>query len=174
MHRLLLIRHAKAGHPSGVRDLRRPLNERGLVDAAALGEWLAEEPHLAPSQRTVIAVSPAERTRQTWSAVEKTAGAVWQSAAVESDADIYEASPAMLREVALRHGLDAATVVIVGHNPGIGLLARELAAPSPQRARLDDGFPTSAVAVLQSDAPWHEALEGVASYDLSSFVIPRG
>ncbi|MSW11732.1 MAG: histidine phosphatase family protein, partial [Actinobacteria bacterium] len=38
---LVLIRHAKSAYPVGVDDHERPLNERGVRDATAVGEWLA-------------------------------------------------------------------------------------------------------------------------------------
>jgi len=57
---LVLIRHAKAAQ--GGIDAERPLAERGLVDAAAVGRWLAER-SLLPDR---VVVSPARRASQTW------------------------------------------------------------------------------------------------------------
>ena len=47
MRRLMLLRHAKTEHdaPSG-RDHDRRLDERGRLDAAAIGTWVARHPPL--------------------------------------------------------------------------------------------------------------------------------
>lgn len=66
MPRLLLIRHARAGARGlGPDDLERPLDERGLAQAAALPALLA--PHLsgAPGVATEVRSSPARRCVQT-------------------------------------------------------------------------------------------------------------
>ncbi|MCV0397761.1 MAG: histidine phosphatase family protein [Rhizobiaceae bacterium] len=61
--RLFLLRHAKASRDEpGLDDFDRPLTERGLDDAARIGQVMADRgwwPRRA-------LVSPAVRTRQTW------------------------------------------------------------------------------------------------------------
>src|SRR5258708_35391242 len=63
MRRLMLLRHAKTENdaPSG-QDQDRRLDDRGRLDAAAIGGWLGRHP---PLPDTVL-VSTAVRTRQTW------------------------------------------------------------------------------------------------------------
>ena len=63
MRRLMLLRHAKTEHdsPSG-HDEDRRLDERGRLDAAAIGTWIGRHP---PFPDTVL-VSTAVRARQTW------------------------------------------------------------------------------------------------------------
>ena len=63
MRRLMLLRHAKTEHhaPSG-HDEDRRLDERGRLDAAAIGTWIGQHP---PLPDTVL-VSTAVRARQTW------------------------------------------------------------------------------------------------------------
>jgi phosphohistidine phosphatase len=63
MRRLLLLRHAKTEHdaPSG-HDQDRRLDERGRLDAAAIGGWIGRHP---PLPDTVL-VSTAVRAHQTW------------------------------------------------------------------------------------------------------------
>ncbi|OZB40062.1 MAG: hypothetical protein B7X48_06495 [Acidiphilium sp. 34-60-192] len=53
----------------------------------------------------------------------------------------------------------ARSVLIVGHNPGIGELAWSLAARGPEseaKARLNEGFPTMRVAEFLVLTPWRE------------------
>ena len=66
MRRLLLLRHAKTetDAPSG-KDFDRRLDDRGLVDAAAMGAWLNRHPPLPD----LVCVSTAARARQTWELV---------------------------------------------------------------------------------------------------------
>lgn len=174
MRRLVLIRHAKSDRPPGVVDHDRSLSERGMRDAEALGRWIGSGLASSDDLRVVVVVSSATRAQQTWSRAAEAAGTPWAAVPVVTDADIYEASPSTLRGVAGRHGADADVVVLVGHNPGMGLLARELAAAGDERAALSEGFPTSAVAVLETDESWPTALSGVGTLRLSSVAIPRG
>jgi broad specificity phosphatase PhoE len=63
MRRLMLLRHAKTEHdaPSG-HDQDRRLDERGRLDAAALGTWIGRHPPLPDA----VLVSTAVRAKQTW------------------------------------------------------------------------------------------------------------
>ena len=76
MRRLMLLRHAKTEHdaPSG-HDQDRRLDERGRLDAAALGTWIAQHP---PLPDTVL-VSTAVRAQQTWEATARL-NAAWMPA----------------------------------------------------------------------------------------------
>lgn len=172
MRHLVLIRHAKSDRPPGIPDHERPLNARGRRDAVALGRWLTALMEPDP-RRSIILVSSAQRTQETWSVAHTAAGGAWAAVPTVTESEVYEASPSTLRRVALRHADSADVIVLVGHNPGIGLLARELA-DHHQRAELADGFPTSAVAVLDTDQSWRDALAAVGALRLSSFEIPRG
>jgi len=169
LHRLIVIRHAKSDHPMGVSDHARPLTARGERDASRIGGWLTEnvgDPDLA----TGVAVSTARRAQQTWGLL----NGVWGYAhPVIDEPRIYEASPSTLRLVADELAVFP-TILLVGHNPGLSLLVSELAAPSRLRSEAQAHFPTSAVAVLETDRPWHEGLAGTGLFELSSFGIPRG
>src|SRR5210317_1055809 len=62
MRRLILMRHAKSDWShAGMTDHDRPLNNRGIASAAALGNWLRDKGYL-PDQ---VLSSSAERTGQT-------------------------------------------------------------------------------------------------------------
>lgn len=151
MRRLLLVRHAKAEIPTGL-DIERRLAARGREAAPLIGAYLKDE-HLLPD---LALVSPAERTRETWSLMRASLGAV----ETREERRIYEASTEGLLGVV--HGVEAGvrTLLIVGHNPSIGDLARRLAGHGDRYAfaRLAQGFPTAALAVLDfAGERWDEA-----------------
>ena len=65
-------------------------------------------------------------------------------------------SPGDMLALARREGAEADTVMVVGHNPGLGQLAAWLALETPAgeaRARLAQGFPTAAAAVIAFSPP---------------------
>ena len=67
MRRLMLLRHAKTetDAPSG-QDQDRRLDDRGRLDAAAIGGWISRHPAFLPD---AVLVSPAVRALQTWEIV---------------------------------------------------------------------------------------------------------
>ncbi len=164
MRRLILMRHAKSSwaDPSQ-RDLDRPLSKRGRRNAALIGAWLKRKGY-RPEQALV---STARRAQETWAGVVGAAGAAPTSYLPE----IYRAGPEALLAV-LQAAPDVATVLILGHQPGIGSFAgRLLAAPpaDPDFAK----FPTGATAVIDLDiAAWPEA--AWESGRLGDFAVPRG
>jgi len=165
--RLLLVRHAKSDYPLGVDDHDRPLNPRGERDAPEIGRWLGASVSLSPSVRVII--SSAARAQATWALAQSGV----DHGVVETDPRIYEASPATLREV-IRERAAHPDILLVGHNPGLAMLIAELGAPSPTRSEALVKFPTSAIAVLESSLPWADALEGVGTFEVTAFAIPRG
>jgi phosphohistidine phosphatase len=149
MDRLILLRHGKAetDAPSG-RDFDRPLTGRGRRDAVVVGRALVE----AGISPDLVLVSPAARAAQTWEAV----AAIFPEAAVEDMPELYETTPVEILALARSAGADASTVMVVGHNPGLGQLAAWLAQDTPPgeaRTRILDGFPTGAAAVVGFSPP---------------------
>jgi phosphohistidine phosphatase len=108
---LILWRHAEA--EDGRPDLARKLTARGHKDAARIAQWLLKR---LPSKFSVLA-SPAERTQQTASALGVAIKTVPALAPGASVTDI-------LREAGWPHG--KGTVVVVGHQPTLGLAAAAL------------------------------------------------
>lgn len=136
---LILMRHAKADRPPGVRDEDRPLTARGHADAAAAGAWLARC-GLCPD---LVFCSPAKRTRQTWHGV-SVALAAGSAPPVRYDAALYLGGAEDLLE--LLRGVDSGmrTVLLIGHNPAVSMLSAML----DPTAELDsDGLRTSGIAV---------------------------
>ncbi|WP_406210303.1 histidine phosphatase family protein [Kitasatospora sp. NBC_01560] len=166
VHRIVLIRHAKA-EPDQEPDHERPLAERGRRDAPVTGRWLAVS-GLAPG---LAIVSTALRARETWQLV---------------DAQLHEHPRTVFEERAYGAGSDAlvallhetpddvADLVLVGHNPGLHALAGTLAGESEEGLlpRMDStGFPTSAVAVLTFTGPWTSVEPGTTR--LAHFWTPH-
>ncbi|WP_030266866.1 SixA phosphatase family protein [Streptomyces sp. NRRL B-24484] len=164
---LVVLRHAKSAWPEGVPDGRRPLGPRGLRDAPVAGRWLHGR-GLVPD---AVVCSPALRTRQTL----ELAAAGWEeSPPVVFDERLYGADGDDLVEVV--RGLDpaAATVLLVGHQPGVQDLVEFMAGGPGGEAmdRLRAKYPTSGVAVLALTGPWRDAASGSAR--LVDFAVPRG
>ncbi len=168
---LLLLRHAKAVPPGETADRDRALAPRGRRDAVAAGRWLREA-RLVPD---LTLCSTATRTRQTWELAAAQLGAAQPSVACRDEA--YLASPATLLGLVRACPDQAATVLVVGHNPGLHELAFALcagrSAANPDAAgRLAQAFPTCALAVLAWSGSWRDLAPGGA--DLAELATPRG
>lgn len=162
---LLLLRHAKSAWPEGILDPQRPLNSRGCRDAPAAGRWIADA---VPRVDQVIC-SPALRTRQT---AELVMSAWANSPPIVYDDRVYEAHWTQLSAVIAGLSDDLATVVLIGHNPGLADLASswpDSATDEAQRT-LHDKFPTSAIAWLEVAGSWRDP----QSRHLRQIAIPRG
>ena len=150
MRRLMLLRHAKTEHaaPSG-HDQDRRLDERGRLDAAALGTWIARHPPLPDA----VLVSTAVRARQTWEIARdamKNAVRVHQPR-VELLDELYGAEPTqLLRLIRLAEVTNPARLMLIGHNPGMHELALMLAGSGDAAAKksLEDNLPTAGLAIL--------------------------
>jgi phosphohistidine phosphatase len=149
MRRLLLLRHAKAERPhqSG-RDRDRVLTQRGRDDAARAGAFVVRH-GLIPD---LVVVSPSARTRETW---DFAAAAFADAPEPVFDERIYEAEAQMLLEVIAETGPEVASLLLVGHNPGMQELAALLIASGDleARQRLNENFPTAALAVIDFALP---------------------
>jgi phosphohistidine phosphatase len=156
--RLVIVRHAKSDWPDGVPDADRPLAARGRADAPAIGRWLGAE----VGQIDLVLCSPAVRARQTW---ELAAAELDPAPPVREDGRLYDASAADLLAVA--HGLpaDAATVLLVGHNPGAADLVLLLSGEPIE-------LKTAALAVLRWPGAWSDATLRAA--ELVARARPRG
>lgn len=168
---LTLVRHAKAEQVQGKPDHDRELAPRGRKDARAIGAWLSDPSHALAVDLALCSTS--ERTRQTLDGI-CDGGA--RATDTRFDERIYDAGAASLLEV-LREVPDSVdAVLMIGHAPGIPVLAAALAHQDPGSSdvmdRLSLRFPTSGVAVLGFDGSW-STLAPEAAY-LRDFVVPRG
>jgi len=163
---LLLLRHAKSDWDSGTStDFDRPLAKRGKNDAPKVGAWLYRE-GLVPDH---VVSSPAERARQTATKVCKRLD--FKKKRIVWDAAIYEARLPELLEVLSRVPPEAATVLLIGHNPGLEELLRHLVADDYEPPGDGKLLPTAAVARLEMPDDW--GLLDPGSAQLLSLTRPR-
>jgi phosphohistidine phosphatase len=114
---LLILRHAKAETGEGLRDEERPLCPRGRRAATRVGELLMDR---LPDR---ILSSSSLRTRET---VEHLKRAAAYYGPIEFLEALYLASPATSLRLVREHGADARRLLLVGHNPGLEELVRDL------------------------------------------------
>jgi phosphohistidine phosphatase len=161
---LLLLRHAKSDHPDGVIDHERPLAPRGVREAGLAGDWIRAN---LPEVDAVLC-STATRTRQTLART-------GIDTDVHYDDELYDTTPGTV--VRLVNGVDdgVQTLLVVGHEPTMSMLALGLTDPDESDAeaadRISSKFPTSAVAVLRTSQPWHRLELHTAT--LVAFHVPR-
>jgi len=160
---LILLRHAKSAYPDGVADHERPLAPRGIREAALAGKWIRAK---LPAVDCVLC-STATRTRQTLARTDI-------AAPVQFVDRLYDATAGIAIDVINRSGGEAGTLLVVGHEPVMSSLALGLAGPDSSQAaanQIEVKYPTSAIAVLQTERPWSQ-LE-LRSATLRTFHVPR-
>jgi len=159
--RLILIRHAKSSWVDPfAEDHARVLNKRGQGAATAIGEWLAENGYIPD----VILCSDAARTRET---CERICAACDPAPKTRYMHRIYHAAPSTLRDL-IGDQTDP-NVALIGHNPGIAMLAAGLVKTPPRHPRFAD-YPTCATTIIDFDAQQWSALGKGTCVD---FVVPR-
>ena len=165
MKRLGLLRHAKSDwDDAAVRDFDRGLNGRGRRGAAAIGAHIGG---LGIRWERVIA-SPAERVRRTLEASGLALSPLY-------DDRVYLADEATLMGLLAGVEGDPASVLLVGHNPGLQELLFHLVDPATEDglfAEAAEKFPTAAFAVLElAIDDWRDLAPGCAR--LVHFARPR-
>lgn len=151
MKQLLLLRHAKSSwdDPS-LDDLDRPLAERGLEAARLMGREFAARDWLPD----LALVSAALRTRDTWRLVAAQLPASPQVAFAKA---LYDASAADILNQIRQVDASSGSLLVVGHNPGLEDLAKQLSAPGSEakaRKKLEEKFPTAALARFVFESDW--------------------
>lgn len=157
------MRHAKSswGDPLA-EDFDRVLNTRGQRSAALMGAWLRQNDYL-PDQ---VFVSAAKRTLETCSRV-------LDAAALSTDVSTFESLYHASEFSLLTHLKKATgqTVMIIGHNPGIGDFATHFAKTPSNHADFMR-YPTAATSVFTLKAPtW--SLAEFGENTLIDFAVPR-
>jgi phosphohistidine phosphatase len=156
--RLVVLRHAKSDWDGGEPDHRRPLAARGRREAPAAGRWLCE--HVAGIGLAVV--SDAVRARQTWDLV---AAELDPPPPTQVDPRVYGATADELLGVVRGLPEDVATVLLVGHNPGLEDLVAALTGTAVV-------LKTSAVAVLTGPGAWATAAAGWGTLETSATPRP--
>lgn len=169
MKTVLLLRHAKsAWGDAGLPDHDRPLNARGERAAELMADYLVAK----VPRPDLILCSTAARTRQTLAPLKERMRLPTPPITLESG--LYLASEDALLERLRALPGTIGTVLMIGHNDGMGQLANALAAHGKAAllASLRDQFPTGALAVLNIEIESWTALQTGAA-TLSAFACPR-
>ena len=168
MKTVILLRHAKSSWDDPeLPDHDRPLNDRGRKAGKAIGAWLRDRGH----RPDAILCSSAKRSQQTLKRVAR----MWDDlpgAMVEKG--LYHAAPARMRDRLMALDDGWRTVLLIGHQPGIGSLTRKLSNGDvrPRCSRAFEHFPTAAAAVLEFDIDrWSDLAYGAARF--VDFAVPR-
>lgn len=148
MSTLILLRHGKSDWSGGEPDHLRPLARRGRRQVPEAGRWLADNVGVID----LAVVSPAERTRETWRLA---AAELAVAPPIREDDRVYGGSARSLLGVLQELPGEVATLVLVGHNPGVEDLVASLTGRTVS-------MPTSALAVIDLAGPWSAAADTTA------------
>jgi phosphohistidine phosphatase len=164
---LMLLRHAKSSWAdSTLEDHDRPIQDKGRGRAANLAAWLDDR----GIGCDLVLCSTALRTRQTLEIVLPVLG----NPEVRFEPAIYEADADALLALIQAIGEEHERVLLVGHDPGLQLLAAKLAmtATGDAMERLKRKYPTAAFALLSvGDANWAGLAAGMGH--LALFQVPQ-
>src|SRR5947199_6682316 len=163
---IILLRHGKSrwSDPT-LTDLDRPFAPRGERASQRIAKYVRQK-KIRPA---LVLYSPSLRTRQTLEAIESSLG---KRSVFELEPQLYAASEGELlqRLQALPESVDS--VMLIGHNPGLHELARVLASRGAELPRLEEKFPTGALAILVDESEsWAD--HGPGNAELVDYVVPR-
>jgi len=148
MKTLYLLRHSKTNaESSSGKDIDRTLTERGVRDAAAVGEFILD---IQPLPQIIVS-STAVRARETAAAVNEQ-----MRLEIQFDQRIYEARVSTLLEVISELPRGIISVMLIGHNPGFEDLLNYLTGEAV-------AMPTSALAIIDiKNAEWNSIAQRAA------------
>ena len=150
-----VLRHAKAA-AQGPDDHSRPLTARGKRQATDVGRYLAGAPVAGAQIPEVVLSSSARRAVQT---AELVVAHLAPGTELGVERRLYQADADDVVELLRELGGDAASVLVVGHNPTVQEFALlVLEREDPGRTGLEHRFPTAALAVAEVPAPSWTAL----------------
>jgi phosphohistidine phosphatase len=164
VHSLYLLRHAKSSWDDPtLADHDRPLAPRGRRDAKLIAKHL----HGAGGDLELVLCSSAVRTRETLELLRPALA----GATVMVEEELYGASSDdLLARVRLVPD-PVASVLLIGHNPGLHELALWLATAGEELERLELKFPTAALATLVLATTWSRLAPAGAT--LEAYVVPK-
>lgn len=168
MKRLTLLRHAKSSWDDPVtRDFDRPLNAKGHRASRTVGQ---EMRRLALSFDAVVA-SPAARVVET---LEEVAHGFGAPLTPRFDERIYLASLEALLDLVHTTDDSVASLLLVGHSPGLERLALHLAGVKDKAMRksVEVKYPTGALVELSLPVDrWQDVNNGEGT--MTRFIRPR-
>jgi phosphohistidine phosphatase len=161
---LAVLRHAKSSWAdSALPDWERPLAPRGRRDAKRLAKHL----HRLAFEPELVLCSSAARARETLDQVRP----AFSTPTVTFEARLYAASSDELLERLRLVPETVASVMLIGHNPGLQELVLRLAAAGDELERLKAKFPTGAFAQLVFSTTWGRL--SAADAVLAGYVVPK-
>lgn len=147
MKKLYLARHAKSSWTNpNLKDFERPLNQRGLMDASFMGEFLVKENIFLD----LFISSPALRAISTAKIIAEKLN--YPEARIELNPSAYEASINDLLNIIENIDNQQQSVILFGHNPAFSHLVEYLS------GEYIGNLPTSAIAQLQFDSEEWQAI----------------
>lgn len=168
MKTLILMRHAKSSWTADDRaDHDRTLSSRGRDAAPKMGQWLKRQ-KLRPE---MALCSTAARVSETFALIRPSLPA---DITVLEKKKLYMALPREIVAEIAKVGHEIGTLMVIGHNPGIGSLAHWLAGQGDpaELQRVAAKFPTAAIAVLDFDLEsWRDV--DADSGTLRHFATPK-
>jgi len=181
MHRLFILRHAKAATHAPTAsggDHDRQLTGRGAAALSKIAHAIADQ--LEGHPLDLVLCSTSSRTRETVELVAQ-AEPVVAAARVKLEGKLYLADPARLLKTLRKVPDDTVTVLLCGHNPGLHQLAllllgddgsQDAPAGVPPRLRYD--LPTAGLVVVDLDGSWTSmgSGPGAPAATLRAFVVP--
>lgn len=172
MKTLYFLRHAKSSwDQSGIEDHDRPLNARGIENATQMGQHMRKVGY----EPALILCSSARRTRET---LERIQPSLPRNSQIRYEPGLYLATPARMLAIVKETDDGIASVMVIAHSPGTEGCALSLARTEGSReeaqlrAKIEEKFPTAALAVLTLPATrWHDVEPGTGQ--LVAFMRPR-
>ena len=168
MKTIFLLRHAKSSwDDDSLSDHDRPLSERGRAAAPRMGAYMRGAGYLPD----LVLCSTSTRTRQTLDAVLSELGV---EPATEFQEELYLAAPSEMLDLVRSVPDTVEAVLMVGHNPGTGMLAAALSGDGlPDKIFLMRAkFPTTGLAIVELSVDrWKDVVDGCGT--LKEFIRPR-
>jgi phosphohistidine phosphatase len=168
MKTIFLLRHAKSSwDDDSLPDHDRPLSERGRAAAPRIGAYMRGAGYLPD----LVFCSTATRTRRTLDAVLSELGV---EPVIEFHEELYLAAPSEMLDLVRSVPDTVEAVLLVGHNPGTGMLAVTLSGDGlPERIyQMRAKFPTTGLAIIELSVDrWKDVVGGCGT--LKEFIRPR-
>jgi phosphohistidine phosphatase len=163
MKTLMLLRHGLAARPlPGQGDFERHLTNKGRAQALWLAGRLQAQPHLPDC----LLCSSAQRARETCDLILDNLPPDRTLPKALYKKELYLAAPDRLLRILQDLPESCQRVLLVGHNPGLHVLAAYLSGPSSDKAALKSlyaGLPEAALCTLAiADLDWRGLGQGAA------------
>ncbi len=162
MKRLYIARHAKSSwdHPN-LEDFERPLNQRGMMDASFMGDFLVKK----NIQFDLFISSPANRAISTAKIIAQKIN--YTEATIIENSSIYESSLKDLLQIIENIDNQHQSIILFGHNPSFSKLIDYLS------GEYIGNLPTSGIAQLEFEMDDWKAISK-DSGNLLSLWSPKG